>query len=77
MSGLASSQPTKSPGHLVGKGWLKLDFDRLILPDGIAPVSVRVIAVSGFKVDTEAEHSIRTISFQYSSSGKCWELKMD
>jgi hypothetical protein len=43
----------KNPGHFVGKGWIWLDFDRLILPNGIAPIKVRVISVSGFKVDAE------------------------
>lgn len=43
----------KAPGRLGGKGWIKIDFNRLILPDGIAPVRVRVISVSGFKVDAE------------------------
>jgi hypothetical protein len=43
----------KDPGRFVGKGWIRLDFDRLILPDGIAPISARVISVRGFKVDTD------------------------
>ena len=44
----------KDPGRFVGKGWIRLDFDRLILPNGIAPISARVISVRGFKVDAEA-----------------------
>ena len=43
----------KDPGRFVGKGWIRLDFDRLILPNGIAPISARVISVRGFKVDAE------------------------
>lgn len=43
----------KDPGRFVGKGWIMLDFDRLILPDGIASISARVISVRGFKVDTD------------------------
>jgi hypothetical protein len=34
----------KNPGHFVGKGWIRLDFDRLILPNGVAPIKVRVIS---------------------------------
>src|SRR5215510_2770742 len=43
----------KDPGHLLGKGWIELQFDRLILPDGEAPVAMRVISVHGYKVDTD------------------------
>lgn len=44
----------KNPGRLAGKGWIKLEFDRLILPNGEAPITARVVAVHGFKVDTQA-----------------------
>jgi hypothetical protein len=43
----------KDPGRLLGKGWMELEFDRLILPDGEAPASMRVISVHGYKVDTD------------------------
>ena len=43
----------KDPGRFVGKGWIRLDFDRLILPNGIAPISARVISARGFKVDAD------------------------
>jgi len=43
----------RSPGRLVGKGWIKLEFDRAILPQGQAPVTARVISVQGFKVNAE------------------------
>ena len=43
----------KDPGRFVGKGWISLDFDRLILPNGIAPISARVISARGFKVDAD------------------------
>ncbi len=41
----------RNPGRLVGKGWIKLEFDRLILANGEAPITARVISVHGFKVD--------------------------
>jgi hypothetical protein len=43
----------KDPGRLFGKGWIELEFDRLILPDGEAPAGIRVISVHGYKVDTD------------------------
>ncbi len=40
----------KDPGRLAGKGWISLQFDRLILPDTEIPILTRVIAVRGFRV---------------------------
>jgi hypothetical protein len=42
----------KDPGRLVGKGWLRLEFDRLILPDTEVPISTRIVSVRGFKLDS-------------------------
>ncbi len=34
----------KDPGHFVGKGWMVLDFDRLIVqPDTVVPIHARVV----------------------------------
>ena len=44
----------KDPGRLIGKGWMQLDFDRLIRADGEAPIAAKVISVQGFEVDAEA-----------------------
>ncbi|HEX3092959.1 MAG TPA: hypothetical protein VHW72_10075 [Candidatus Angelobacter sp.] len=41
----------KDPGHFVGKGYLKLAFDRIGLPDGDVPLAAKMIAVSGYNVD--------------------------
>ena len=44
----------KDPGHLVGKGWMELKFDRLIVePRTIVPLSARVVDAPGFIVDRE------------------------
>jgi hypothetical protein len=43
----------KDPGHFFGKVWMDVQFDRLVLPDGEAPVATRVISVHGYKVDTD------------------------
>jgi hypothetical protein len=41
----------KEPGHFVGKGYLKITFDRVILPNGDLPVPAKVIQARGYKVD--------------------------
>jgi hypothetical protein len=43
----------KEPGHFVGKGNLKITFDRVILPNGDLPLPAKVIAARGYKVDKE------------------------
>jgi hypothetical protein len=45
----------KEPGHFVGKGYLKLEFDRIGLPDEQIPVPAKVIAAGGYKVDREGK----------------------
>jgi hypothetical protein len=41
----------KDPGHFVGKGYLKLQFDRIGLPTGDLPLDAKVIGTRGYKVD--------------------------
>lgn len=44
----------KDPGHFVGKGWMELKFDRIVVePDTIIPISARVVDVPGFYVDQQ------------------------
>jgi len=43
----------KEPGHFVGKGYLKITFDRVILPNGDFPVPAKVIQARGYKVDKQ------------------------
>lgn len=43
----------RRPGRFIGKGWMDLEFDRLILPVGETGIRARVISVRGFKVDRE------------------------
>ena len=45
----------KEPGHFVGKGYLKITFDRVILPSGDMPVPAKVIQARGFKVDKDGD----------------------
>src|SRR5271168_1153154 len=43
----------KEPGHFVGKGYLKITFDRVILPNGDLPLPAKVIQARGYKVDKQ------------------------
>src|SRR5258708_831487 len=45
----------KEPGHFVGKGYLKLEFDRLGFPSSDVPVPSKVIAARGYKVDRRGD----------------------
>src|SRR5258708_40155145 len=45
----------KEPGHFFGKGYLKLTFDRVILPNGDRPVPAKVIQARGFKVSKQGD----------------------
>ena len=45
----------KEPGHFVGKGYLKLEFDRIGLPTTEIPVPSKVIAARGFRVDKQGD----------------------
>jgi hypothetical protein len=44
----------KDPGHLVGKGWMELKFDRMILPpDTVIPLSAKVVYIPHYPVDRD------------------------
>jgi hypothetical protein len=57
----------KDPGHFVGKGWMELRFDRMVVqPDTVIPISARVVNVPGYSVDREGRilgkgHPVRDI----------------
>jgi hypothetical protein len=49
-------QDSKDPGRLVGKGWLELEFDRIILPGAeVLPLQAKIIAAPHLKVDREGK----------------------
>jgi hypothetical protein len=58
-------QDSKAPGHLWGKGWLEVDFDRIILPGPeMLPLSAKLISTPNYKVDREGKvhghgHAVR------------------
>jgi hypothetical protein len=44
----------KDPGHFVGKGWMELKFERLVVPPGqVFPLSAKVVNVPGYPVDKQ------------------------
>ncbi len=44
----------KDPGHLVGKGWMELRFDRMVIqPDTVIPIDAKVVYVPGYPVDRD------------------------
>ena len=49
-------QDYQNPGHFVGKGWIEIDFDRIILPGAqTLPLSAKVISAPHLKVDAEGK----------------------
>jgi hypothetical protein len=44
----------KDPGHFVGKGWMELRFDRMVIqPDTVIPIDARVVGAPGYRVDNQ------------------------
>ena len=49
-------QDYKDPGHFVGKGWIQIEFDRLILPGAqVVPLATKVISAPHEKVDKQGD----------------------
>jgi len=57
----------KDPGHFVGKGWMELKFERMVLPpDQILPMSAKVVYVPKYTTDKQGRilgrgHPVRDI----------------
>lgn len=44
----------KDPGRLVGKGWMELKFDHMVIePETVLPVQAKVVDVPGYAVDRD------------------------
>jgi len=43
----------KDPGHFVGKGWMELKFDKLIMGNRVLPISAKVVQTPNYKVDQD------------------------
>jgi hypothetical protein len=59
-------EAAKDPGHFWGKGYLKLQFDRIGLPNGDLPLDAKLIGTRGYKVDKEGKidgkgHAVRDV----------------
>jgi len=58
----------KDPGHFVGKGWMVLKFDRMVVePNAVIPIDARVVDVPGYRVDNQGRilgkgHAARDIA---------------
>ena len=57
----------RDPGHFVGKGWMELKFERMVLPpDYVLPISAKVVYVPNYPVDKQGRirgkgHPVRDI----------------
>jgi hypothetical protein len=57
----------KDPGHFIGKGWMELKFDRMVIqPDTVIPLAAKVVYVPKYPVDRDGRihgngHPIRDI----------------
>jgi hypothetical protein len=48
-------EDAKNPGHFWGKGYLKLQFDRIGVPSGDLPLEAKVVSTRGYKVDKQGK----------------------
>jgi hypothetical protein len=49
-------QDYKAPGHFFGKGWMSIEFDRMILPGAeVLPLSSKIISAPHLKTDPQGE----------------------
>jgi hypothetical protein len=49
-------QDYKAPGRFVGKGWMAIEFDRLILPNAnVLPLSAKITSAPHLKTDTHGD----------------------
>ena len=49
-------QEYRDPGHFVGKGWLQLEFERIVLPGAdVLPLSAKIIAAPHLKTDRDGK----------------------
>ena len=48
-------EAARQPGHFWGKGYLKLEFDRIGLPNTDVPVPSKVVALRSYHIDREGD----------------------
>jgi hypothetical protein len=54
----------KEPGHMLGKGYLQIQFDKIGFPEGQIPVPAKLIGARGYRVDRQGKiighgHAVR------------------
>jgi hypothetical protein len=54
----------RDPGHFIGKGWMQLSFDRIIMSDRVVPLTAKVIHAPNLPVDRKGRirgrgHAVR------------------
>jgi hypothetical protein len=45
----------KEPGHFIGKGYLKIVFDRIALPNTELPLDTKIVAARGYHMDKQGD----------------------
>jgi hypothetical protein len=45
----------REPGHFFGKGYLKIIFDRIALPNTELPLDTKIVAARGYRVDKQGD----------------------
>src|SRR5260370_7060691 len=48
-------ESAQDPGHFWGKGYMKLMFDRIGMPNGDMPLDAKVIATRGYQVNRDGD----------------------
>ena len=49
-------QDAQDPGHFYGKGWLSINFDRLVLPgEAVLPLTAKIVRVPHYKVEKDGK----------------------
>ena len=48
-------EAAQNPGHFWGKGFMKVQFDRIGMPQGDMPLDAKVVSTRGYKVDREGD----------------------
>ena len=48
-------EAAKEPGHFLGKGYLRIQFNRIGLPNTDIPISSKIIVAHGYRVDRQGD----------------------
>src|SRR5580692_12344804 len=48
-------EAAKEPGHFFGKGYLQIQFDRIVLPNTDMRISSKIIVAHGYRVDRQGD----------------------